>query len=152
MRHFCLFIILVLLGFPPATQAFSLCKCTKKFSVEEDFQRSFGVFTGTVTRIVRKLNPDVYQVRFNVHESWKGVTHPTVSVFTEGLDIYTLGTTGITCGYNFKPDETYLVFSFRQKNRRGPAFVSACSHTIPLSQAENILKTLGEPNQRFEHP
>lgn len=104
---------------------------------------SFATFTGTVDRIERERNPDRYKVTFKILNSWKGVKNDKASVYTDVSDgITALRKGDFTCGYTFQEGSSYLIYSDRFKNARGPSWVSACGDVIPLGGAESDLQYL----------
>ncbi|MCB2081591.1 MAG: hypothetical protein KDD76_03070 [Rickettsiales bacterium] len=130
--------------------AFSQCICPEEPpSIDEAYRQAFGVFTGTVIDIDQEYRPYRSKIRFAVEQSWKGVTYPEVSVYTSNHDAYSLIKQGITCGYSFRKGERYLVFSYRDHRQHGPAYVSTCSRTAPITKAEEDIQRLGLPVHDF---
>lgn len=141
--------ILLLLLLPFPAHALKVCKCGPARTADERRARAFAVFTGTVREIKRQFDPDRHKVTFVIHQSWKGVTNDTASVYTSGTDEYALIKEGITCGLGFEEGQSYLVYSYRDKNRHGPAHVSRCGGTKPLGAAADELQELGPPMLSF---
>lgn len=131
--------------------AFDYCECNPDDNFEKRAQRAFGIFTGKVKDITTDFNRDRVEVTFDVKTSWRGVKHEEVKVYSERRGPYALIQKGITCGYDFHEGEEYLVFSYRDKNRRGPAFVGRCGGTKPLAEVESELRQLGEPVVNFKY-
>lgn len=146
MKRFACMMGMLLL--PLQAQALSICEC-KDRSFEHEQRHAFAIFVGTVDKIKRELNPDKIRVEFNVHKSWKGVRHKEVEVLTAGTDLLSLAREGITCGYKFTEGQTYLVYSYRKSNTRGPSWVGSCGRTKLYFDAQADLERLGEPEQTF---
>ncbi len=130
--------------------ALKYCQCSEEPELPYDaLNGAFAVFTGEVIAIDRAFNPDRTRVKFRVEQSWKGTRHSTISVFTSGSDAIALLREGITCGYRFTVGERYLVYSFRKRNHSGLSYVSDCSRTRRLAEAEEDLALLGQPELDF---
>lgn len=69
----------------------------------EEMRHNSSVFSGKVISIEELPDEDVYQVRFEVIKSWKGIDGKDVIVLT-GTDLF-------SCGYPFEKDKEYLVYS-----------------------------------------
>ncbi len=137
-------ILIALLLLSSDAYALTVCKCTEKQSVEEEFQRAFAVFTGTVEDIKIGIGANKRtKVTFKVHRSWKGATHETISVYAAGSGLYSRGKELLLCNYQFTEGQTYLVFSHRKHNRNGLSFVSECGNTTNYKYATNIINELG---------
>jgi hypothetical protein len=130
-----LFVLFLTSFLPISSNAISVCHCNQKyFSTEQKFNMSFGVFTGEVEKITPEYNPDRVKITFKILKSWKGIKYKTASVYTDSTDdISMVLHKNITCGYNFKMGEQYLIFSDRFKNAKGPSWVSACGDVVPLN-------------------
>lgn len=142
-----LFIFLLLI--PSLSHAFTRCECGTPEPFDRMTVRAFAIFTGTVVRVTREINPDRQRVDFSVQQSWKGAKYPVITVFTEGTDLVSLAREGLTCGYRFRVGEQYLIFSFRDKDERGPSSVSKCAGIYPLNQAGPMITVLGQPTDSF---
>jgi len=144
------FLLLVVLFFSFPANAFQVCECGPEGTPSENFDRAFAVFTGTVEDVFRKFTPDRFEITFKVHKSWKGARNEKIKIYTSGRDAFALIREGLTCGYNFEKNKTYLVYSYRDKNRHGPSFVSYCGGTKPIEQAEQDMEQFPEPIFSFE--
>ena len=134
-----------------SANAFDVCSCPDaKPTVEESLKRSISVFTGTVKEIKRNYNPDYIKYVFEVTDSWKGVNNKEISIKSDAVDAVSLIRQGVTCGYDFKKNQSYLVYSNRRKNMKGPAYASQCSRTKPIIEARQDLEELGNPVKSYE--
>ncbi len=133
--------------------AFKICRCTDKdITPLERYDRAFGVFTGKVQKVRRRLNPDAHHVTFDVYDSWKGVRFEEVIITTSGTDYAAVLREGITCGYDFNKGDEFLIFSYRNHNDRGLSSTSACGNIIPLTQASAYIDYFGKPSWQFNLP
>ncbi|MYD81597.1 MAG: hypothetical protein F4X44_13420 [Gammaproteobacteria bacterium] len=98
----------------------SLADSCIDYSLKENFERMDVVFTGTVKakqnaskKVSRKIDwgpgfsgqtAPVLEVRFKVHEEWKGE-------LGKHVDVYTINPRKSSIGYDFKKDEKYVVFA-----------------------------------------
>lgn len=143
-------ILLIIILFPLSASAITVCECGAKKSVEEERIRAFGIFTGTVKNVEPQMDGKTFKTDFVVHKSWKGVTHPSVSVFTEGNSPESFTLSGISCGYGFVEGQTYLVYSYRGHNNNGLSYVSSCGGTKLIGEAGADLQALGEAVYSFD--
>lgn len=120
------------------------CSCLQ-VSVDEAINDSSYVFSGTVTEI-EQLSSGDYEATVDVTEVWKGPDHSEVTVRTPQ--------SSAACGYPFQEDTSYLIYTDIEER-----FVSLCSRTAELANAEADLEALGEgqtptgpPAEGFEEP
>ncbi|MCM3387171.1 hypothetical protein M3649_03375 [Ureibacillus chungkukjangi] len=136
-------LIAFLLMFPfvvnlSTTSSFA-CSCSQPGSAEEEMNRSDFVFSGKVLDIkdnnkslVLQSSADLLEIRFEVSNTWKGLSETEALIFTERESA--------SCGFNFTIDEEYLVYG---NNEGGKKRASLCSKTTLLSEAAD-LNSLGE--------
>jgi hypothetical protein len=130
------------------------CSCVQPPpTVGQTFQESDAVFAGRPRVVeptrIETIFPDPrtqmvmmvdgIHARFEVIESWKGVTG-------HDLDVWT-GRGNGDCGSEFHPAEAYLVFARRTPN--GRLVTDDCTNTMPLSDAVVELAALG-PGTRVQ--
>ncbi|OKL36865.1 hypothetical protein [Domibacillus mangrovi] len=116
------------------------CSCAKPPDVKEEFSLSKAVFRGKVTEIDEKKSVSGFptkSVRFEVNETWKGVSQSQVNVTT--------GNGGGDCGYEFRKGQEYLVYA-NDSDMYGSSeqTVIICSRTKEISTAQEDLAILGE--------
>jgi hypothetical protein len=120
------------------------CSCMQ-VSVDDAINDSSYIFTGTVTDLERLSSGD-HEATVDVTEVWKGPNHSEVAVRTPE--------SSAACGFPFQEGTSYLVYTNTEDR-----FVSLCSRTAELSNAEADLEALGEgetptgpPAEGFEEP
>lgn len=134
MNNFLFTVILMLgllcLGF----ERVNACTCAPSSSPSYAFEGSQAVFVGTVSEITKpeydEKNPKSYQrpkVIFNVQEAFKGVTEKKFTLLQGG---------GADCVYNFKENESYLVYARSGENG---FYAFLCSRTTVLKNAAQDL-------------
>ncbi len=133
----------------PSARALEVCTCLAR-DTQDDRDRAYAVFSGTVRRIERRFSPDRTEVTFDVQAVWKRVKTQKYAVWTQGSDVVAMAREGLTCGYTFESGETYLVFAYRNPNDNGLAWVSNCGHTKKLREAYDELAELGKPRTIFK--
>ena len=106
-----------------------------KEQVESARKESGAIFSGVVTRIVFHKATNIYEAKFKVYKSWKGVDSGEVSVFRRA---------DFPCMYTFSVGEKYLVYAYDSggngKKRLG---AGACSRTKFLRYADEDIQLLG---------
>ncbi len=109
-----LFILLLAIPFSLA------CSCIESPPPEVALNQSSAVFRATVTKIQNPIfstsSLDPQEITFTVHEVWKGDIQKTT--------ILTTAQGGASCGYEFKLNQEYLIYSTNNE-------VSLCSRTTP---------------------
>lgn len=115
------------------------CSCVQPGTVHESLEESNAVFSGKVVEIVdenekkfNKSSADLLAVRFEVEETWKGVTQTQVIVYT--------ARDSASCGFEFALNDEYLVYA---KEIKGQLEVSLCSRTNSLEAANADIIELG---------
>ena len=89
----------------------------------------------------RHIGYETLVVAFKVEQWWKGEVVPEIILATEQTKNSEGTGTGGSCDYNFKVDESYLVYAYGKKNELR---TSSCSRTMPLDKAGEDLNVLGE--------
>ena len=115
------------------------CLCAPSGSPAEALERADTVFAGKVTSIkfkgtspYRLSSADPVAVEFRVSRVWKGPRRETTTVATEN--------SGISCGYQFKKGQTYIVYAT-------DGYTGMCSRTAPAWRAFADLMALGPGRQ-----
>ena len=111
------------------------CTCGPSGSPAEALERADAVFAGKVTSITfkgtspyRLSSADPVEVEFRVSRVWKGPRRETHTVETEN--------SGISCGYQFKKGQTYIVYAT-------DGYTGLCTRTAPAWMAFADLVALG---------
>lgn len=141
-----LLINLVLAAGPYAGGAHA-CSCAGGGSTEKEFRQSTAVFSGEVVEVGELPTspqgpmdpgmPFLAPVTFDVNAAWKGVAGDSVVVHGQGP--------GASCGLDFEPGETYLVFAGGTgRSGEGPLQTGLCSETRPASE-ETARNMFGPP-------
>lgn len=122
------------------------CSCAEPYPVKEELERSSAVFSGKVVGIIDKnkskfiqSSADPIAVRFEVEESWKGLSQTQIIVYTER--------DSSSCGYEFDLGKEYLVYA---REVDGELRVSFCSRTALLSAAVKDIEELGKGEKPIE--
>lgn len=106
-------------------------------SAEEKLERSTAVFAGKVIEkggTKKSQFGGLREYTFDVHMAWKGVQSNIIKIFSyDGIVA--------SCGFEFNEGESYLVFSYLDKDNL--LQTNLCSGNSPISQAENEIKQLG---------
>lgn len=101
-----------------------------------------AVFSGKVTKIVSSASKGTtitsLKVYIKVIKAWKGVTTENVVVSTAKGSNF--------CGFPFKVNEEYLVYSYGKKNDLS---TDICSRTTTLENAAKDIEFLGEAKLNF---
>ena len=112
------------------------CLCASSGSPAEALERADAVFAGKVTSITfkgtspyRLSSAEPVEVEFRVKRVWKGPRRETMTVDTDA--------SGISCGYQFKKGQTYIVYAT-------DGYTGMCSRTAPAWMAFADLVALGE--------
>lgn len=120
------------------------CTCGPSGSPAEALERADAVFAGKVTSITfkgtspyRLSSADPVEVEFRVSRVWKGPRRETRTVETEN--------SGISCGYQFKKGQTYIVYAT-------DGYTGMCSRTAPAWRAFADLMALGPGRQSEAAP
>ncbi len=145
----------------------SLADSCIDYSLKENFERMDVVFTGTVKakqnaskNISRKIDwgpgfsgqtAPVLEVRFKVHEEWKGE-------LGKHVDVYTINPRKSSVGYDFKKNEKYVVFARfnnledngeRRENSRKLIWTSWCSQNLELGSESRKRKQSSDRLRAF---
>ncbi len=140
MNKILLFFIFIIISLISVNIA-SACSCAQNPLPTGALQDSTAVFAGKVTNIevpsglVIISSADPVKVTFEVSKLWKGQSYKTL-VVTTSRD-------GASCGYSFKEDEEYVVYTYGEENKLS---TNICSRTKLLSNAQEDLAALGEGN------
>lgn len=111
------------------------CSCAGKGTPCQDYWKASAVFIGTVTYsspYTSKLGEYAANgrlIRFAVERAFQGVTAKEVEVRT--------GLGGGDCGYGFRLGGQYLVYAYRDGEKR--LATGICSRTRPVSEASDDL-------------
>lgn len=113
------------------------CSCIQPAPPLESLEQSSAVFAGKVVDITvpRRINirsDDPIKVTFEVSQIWKGPDYKTI--------ILTTARDGVSCGYSFKENEEYIVYTYGEEDELS---TSICSRTKLLSNAQEDLQDLG---------
>ncbi len=104
---------------------------------KEKLSRSSVVFLGRVVDIGGRINGEVGGLRkyiFEVETMWKGELNKRITIYSNDGD-------GPSCGYRFKRNGSYLVFSYLGDNEM--LQTSLCSGNITEKEAESEILALG---------
>src|SRR5215813_10277010 len=128
-------LVLALLSFSETAFA---CACTRPLLPCEAYWQVEAVFIGTAKdlswiEVEEKLEGLVLKRRrpvfsFSVDKAFRGVNGAQVAVIT--------GIGGGDCGYGFKIGEQYLVFAYRDQQKKEMLSTSICTRTRPLRNAD----------------
>jgi hypothetical protein len=86
---------------------------------------------GTLNRAIGKVR----EYTFTVDKAWKGQ-------LTKSTTIFSNDGAGASCGFKFKNNETYLVYSFKGDN--GDLETNFCTGNLEYQQAKTELSSLGQ--------
>lgn len=121
-------------GWPATAHA---CKCGQQTQAEAA-QAASAIFEGRVESIATAAQeassgvPAPLLVQLAVVRRFKGANSERAEVRTNA--------DGIACGYEFQPNESYLVYA---ESHDGKLWVSRCGRTQPMAAAEADLSALG---------
>lgn len=114
----------------------SACSCAGG-DAQERLERASAVFVGKVIEKGGRKAFEFGQLReytFQVDQAWKGVD-------AGRMTIYSYDGPEASCGYAFEKGQTYLVYSYENKDKS--LQTNLCSGNIPISQAGDELRQLG---------
>lgn len=137
IKRITLITIILLLGLLtlPEDRTYA-CSCVGG-STEEKLDRSTAVFAGKVIEkggTKKSQFGGLREYTFDVHMAWKGVQSNIIKIFSyDGKEA--------SCGFEFNEGESYLVYSYLDKDNL--LQTNLCSGNSPISQAENEIKQLG---------
>ena len=118
-------------------------------SVDQAFANAKSVFVGKVTvvedpglpaderlsfKVINLVRP--VKVRFAVERIFAGREAKEIDVATQ--------TGGLEFGYDFKVNESYLVYAQEQGTEKSGLVVKGCSRTRPLDEAKEDIRLLEE--------
>jgi Carboxypeptidase regulatory-like domain len=118
------------------------CACTRPPLPCEAYWQVEAVFIGTakelswiefeekLENIVLKRKRPVF--RFSVDQAFRGVNGAQVAVMT--------GIGGGDCGYDFKIGEQYLIYAYRDQQKKEMLSTSVCTRTRPIRNADEDLE------------
>ena len=121
--HFLIAVFVTILIFAPVSHA---CTCAGMPSGNPACQTYWYwpvIFSGKVVEI--RAEGQRLNVKLKVNESFRGISGTTVEITTAD--------DGAACGYPFKLNESYLVYT--KPDRDGKLSVGLCGRTIPMSSA-----------------
>jgi hypothetical protein len=113
------------------------CSCAGG-NITEKLERSDAVFTGRVIEIGGTKNGDIGKLRkytFEVDQAWKGQ-------ITKNTSIYSYDGGEASCGYKFKDNESYLVYSYLGTD--GELETNFCTGNTEYQKAKSELGLLGQ--------
>jgi hypothetical protein len=137
----------ILAAAPPCPKT---CDCMGPGTAQAARSRADAVFVGVAASVRDTLvleepgRRQTYRaVTFRVRSGWKGVRTRNVTVLT-GLH---------SCGYTFRPGESYLVYA-RRTTVGGirPLLTSICTRTAAEREAAADIRALGRPEYRRPQP
>jgi hypothetical protein len=82
------------------------CDCAIPGTPQVEFEKADAVFVAKVVGINKKdngKNLDYVEVVLNIIKSYKGISHPTMMIYTNE--------SSMACGYNFEVGNDYLVYA-----------------------------------------
>lgn len=145
----------------------SLAESCVDYSLKENYDRMDVVFTGTVkekqdasTRVSRNIdwepefsgsNIPVLQIRFKVHEVWKGE-------LGKHTHLYTINPRESSVGYDFKENEKYVVFARfnnpevsgeKREHNKKLIWTSWCSQNLELGSESRKRKQSSDRLRAF---
>lgn len=129
-----LFVLVVCLD-PASAYA---CSCEEPATPTAERDESTSVFAGVVVRVDTLMTQQGYEaihVLFEVQRIWKGPDSTAVLIRTAACS-------GL-CGYFFQVGETYLVYTFADRET-GALWTNLCTRTNVLRDATEDLMALGE--------
>lgn len=129
-----LFVLVVCLD-PASAYA---CSCEEPGAPTAERDESTSVFAGVVVRVDTLMTQQGYEaihVLFEVQRIWKGPDSTAVLIRTAACS-------GL-CGYFFQVGETYLVYTFADRET-GALWTNLCTRTNVLRDATEDLMALGE--------
>ena len=122
----------------PAFWGSPFCTCAHYPRTGLEARDSSSVaFVGTVLRAdTTRQTSDFYpvHVRLLVEAAWKGAPTDTIDVFS-----------GALCATHWVARQRYVVFA---SSERGRTITSFCAGTLTLSEAREVLHSLGAPRWR----
>jgi hypothetical protein len=153
MRLLLLSLIVLTFSTPAHALRIKTCICGDPKPIEQESERAFAIFTGTVKEIRIGLGAHKRtKIKFDVHQSWKGARHETISVWAAGADLYSKAKDTFQCHYKFAKGQTYFVVAHRKKNQNGPATVTTCGNTRTYDAAIELILRMGEPTIKNTPP
>lgn len=140
MRKIILFLFIVGSLLVVNTAIVNACSCIQPAPPQESLEQSTAVFAGKVVDIdvpsgivIRSTDP--VKVTFEVSKIWKGPDYKTL--------VLTTARGGASCGYPFKQNEEYIVYTYGEEDKLSTGI---CSRTRLLASAQEDLQELGEGN------
>jgi hypothetical protein len=130
-------VFLILTGLNLFNQEVYACSCVASNSAQK-LERSDAVFLGRVIDVGETRNREIGKVReytFTVDKAWKGQITKTTTIFSnDGASA--------SCGFKFKNNKSYLVYSF--KGDSGDLETNLCTGNLEYQQAKSELSSLGQ--------
>ncbi len=145
MGRFVAVALLVVIVAGTLTTERARCSCAPKSPINEALAKADAVFAGTI--VAARVLPDSYQmtddstgavdeleVTMEVTRWWKGAGTPQAVVRT----IYEC----CLCGYPFEKDQSYLIYTWEDRQTPGRYRTSLCLRTRPLDEAREEMDYL----------
>lgn len=119
--------------FHPPGRAYA-CSCVMPPPAGQARDEAAALFSGTVSAVGQAATPEgQVAVTFDVSEIWAGPVAPSLTLYTSP--------SSASCGYEFAPGKSYLVYAFPQDGRLATGL---CTRTALLDDAADDLAILGE--------
>jgi len=113
------------------------CSCIAWQGTDKAYDQAAYVFSGKVIDIARPVvmvsTADEVKYTFEVYNVWKGENKAQIEVYS-ALD-------SVSCGYEFKLDEEYLVYTYESENK---LLTGICNYPKLLSEATDEVNELNE--------
>ena len=122
-----------------SSQAIYPCSCEAP-NQRKAFRKAKAIFIGQVLEIKESKNQKVadslglvkvYDIKFKVHKSWKGVKNSEITVVSDNGVL-------VCYGFDFRLGEKYLVYA----NEDDLVVISHCERTVPLAAASEDIPKL----------
>ena len=130
-------LLLLLVGIVILSSLVNACECTGSVPTKDAYDMATSVFLGKVVDIDKSAimlgNAGEVKYTFDVLNVWKGENANLIEVYS-GFD-------SASCGYEFKLDEEYLVYTYESE---GKLLTSICENTRLLSEASDEVNELNK--------
>lgn len=107
--------------------------------MEEEYNRARFVFTAVVKDSGNKIGDNNRLAEVKVLDSFKGDLEGEVRVRTYVDSIETMLLDAPGCSMPMKRGQTYLIFAYNHRGKRGPAYVDGCTYTRPISVSQKVI-------------
>ena len=111
------------------------CSCVVPPPPAEAREAAASVFEGRVQTVAAD-EEGVLQVSLEVVRTWKGADAERVEVRTRSGEA--------ACGYTLEPGHSYLIYTETREGDEGGEWVSLCSRTRPIEEADEDVAAFGE--------